>query len=146
MIDKFNIRVYGIWIQDNKILISNENIDGFRMVKLPGGGLEFGEGPIDCLKREFSEELNVAIRVKHQVFTTDRFIQSAFKRNEQVLALHYLVESDELIESYKTIQKTRVGSSNVHQFVWQDLNHRLLNELTFEMDRIALEGLLNKAD
>ena len=37
MVSKFNIRVYGIWLKGDKILMSNENIEGFKMLKLPGG-------------------------------------------------------------------------------------------------------------
>ena len=59
--NKFNVRVYGIWIKNEKILLSHENIDGFEMIKFPGGGLEYGEGALDCLKREFKEELDVEI-------------------------------------------------------------------------------------
>ena len=58
-INKFTIRVYGIIInQKNEILISDEFQLGTKMTKLPGGGLEFGEGTIDCIKREFREECN----------------------------------------------------------------------------------------
>jgi ADP-ribose pyrophosphatase YjhB (NUDIX family) len=83
MANKFNVRVYGIWLKDNKILMSNENIEGFKMLKLPGGGLEYGEGPIDCVLREFKEELDVTIRLDRLLHTTTNFIQSAFKKDEQ---------------------------------------------------------------
>ena len=50
----FNVRVYGLLINDkNEILISDEQEYGTRFTKFPGGGLEFGEGLIDGLKREF---------------------------------------------------------------------------------------------
>ena len=146
MIDKFNIRVYGIWIKNNKILISNENIDGFQMTKLPGGGLEYGEGAIDCLIREFKEELDVQIKVLDLVHTTDQFVQSAFRKNEQVLAMHYFVQSEDEIKTYNTIQTTRVGTENNHQFTWEDFNSALLDQFTFEMDKIALEKLFNTRD
>ena len=143
MIDKFNISVYGIWIKDNKILISNENIDGFQMTKLPGGGLEFGEGSKDCLIREFKEELDVQVEVLELVHTTDYFVQSAFRKNEQVVALHYHVASTDVIKTYNTVQSTRVGRNNHHQFCWEELDPSLINKFTFEMDKIALKKLLN---
>ena len=83
MVNKFNIRVYGIWLKGDKILMSNENIEGFKMLKLPGGGLEYGEDPIDCVLREFKEELDVTIRLDRLLHTTTNFIQSAFKKDEQ---------------------------------------------------------------
>ena len=44
----FNIRVYGILINDAKqVLVSDEYIRGTYITKFPGGGLEFGEGTRD---------------------------------------------------------------------------------------------------
>ena len=41
----FNIRVYGILINDKKqVLVSDEFIRGGYYTKFPGGGLELGEG------------------------------------------------------------------------------------------------------
>ena len=55
-INKFNIRVYGILINEqDQVLITDELIKGHKITKFPGGGLEFGEGTIDCIKREFIE-------------------------------------------------------------------------------------------
>ena len=48
-ISRFNIRVYGLLINNlNQVLVSDENIKGHYITKFPGGGLEFGEGIIDC--------------------------------------------------------------------------------------------------
>ena len=48
---RFNIRVYGILINDrNELLVSDELIKGLQFTKFPGGGLEWGEGTMDCLK------------------------------------------------------------------------------------------------
>ena len=58
-----NVRVYGILIHENKLLVSDEYIKGMKITKLPGGGLEHGEGTIDCLKREFKEELNLDVEI-----------------------------------------------------------------------------------
>ncbi len=58
-INRFIIRVYGIWISDEKVLLVEETVKRNTITKFPGGGLEFGEGIIDCLKREFKEELGI---------------------------------------------------------------------------------------
>ena len=60
----FNVRVYGILIHKENLLVSDEFIKGKLITKFPGGGLEFGEGTIDCVIREFMEELNLKIEVK----------------------------------------------------------------------------------
>ncbi|HEX3384761.1 MAG TPA: NUDIX domain-containing protein, partial [Mucilaginibacter sp.] len=62
--NRFNVRVYGLLINDNdQILISDEQEYGMQFSKFPGGGLEFGEGLIDGLKREFVEECNVEVEI-----------------------------------------------------------------------------------
>ena len=74
----FIIRVYGIVINQNEeVLISDEFQMNMKMTKFPGGGLEYGEGIIDALKREFREECNgqEIKNIKH-FYTTD-FYQKA---------------------------------------------------------------------
>ena len=135
--NKFNVRVYGIWIKSDKILLSHENIDGYAMTKFPGGGLEFGEGALDCLKREFMEELGVKISQAKLVHVSEKYIPSAFKKNEQVIAVHYLVDSDDSILNYENIQDTAVGKSNMLSFKWHKLDPSLIDDFSFEMDKEA---------
>ena len=142
---KFNIRVYGLWIKNQKVLISHENIDGFKMTKFPGGGLEFGEGVVDCIKREFREELGVELVKLSLLHVSNRFIKSSFKNNEQVVAVHYLVQSNQEISNYNIVHPTGVGKLNSIQFVWSDINKELHDSLTFEMDKEALDSF-NKWD
>lgn len=92
MIDKFNIRVYAAAVKDKKVLVLHEEYAGEQLMKLPGGGLEFGEGLQDCLHREFEEELNVKINVLGHLYTQEDFLVSRFRSNEQLLTIYYLVE------------------------------------------------------
>jgi 8-oxo-dGTP diphosphatase len=89
----FNVRVYGILINDNKLLVSDEYIKGMNITKLPGGGLEFGEGTIDCVVREFKEELDLDVEVISHFYTTDFFVHSAFNTNSQVISIYYKVKA-----------------------------------------------------
>ncbi|MFY7652455.1 MAG: NUDIX hydrolase [Chitinophagaceae bacterium] len=88
----FTVRVYGILI-DNKqrVLVSDEFIRGMYITKFPGGGLEFGEGTRDCLKREFMEETGLTVTVTDHLYTTDFFQPSAFKKGDQIISIYYLV-------------------------------------------------------
>jgi len=92
MIDKINIRVYALCIKDQKILALHEEYAGDFLIKLPGGGLEFGESTIECLKREFMEELNLEIKVTEHFYTQDDFLVSRFRDNEQLITIYYLAE------------------------------------------------------
>lgn len=90
----FNVRVYGILINEAKqVLVSDEMIRGGYFTKFPGGGLEFGEGTRDCLKREFIEELNLNVEVGNHFYTTDFFQRSAFHPEHQIISIYYLVKA-----------------------------------------------------
>lgn len=90
----FNIRVYGILQNENRdVLVSDEFIRGNQYTKFPGGGLEFGEGTRDCLKREFMEEMQLKVRVTDHIYTTDFFQMSAFNPEHQIISIYYRVEA-----------------------------------------------------
>jgi 8-oxo-dGTP pyrophosphatase MutT (NUDIX family) len=94
----FNIRIYGILINENRqVLVSDEYIRGGLYTKFPGGGLEFGEGTRDCLRREFMEELNLNVEVGYHIYTTDFFQMSAFRPSDQIISIYYHVRALEPI-------------------------------------------------
>ncbi|MEY4891968.1 MAG: hypothetical protein RIQ34_580 [Bacteroidota bacterium] len=87
-----SIRVYGLLINEHRqVLLSDEFIRGQYYTKFPGGGLEFGEGLRDGLKREFQEELQLNVEVADHIYTTDFYQQSAFNPNHQILSVYYHV-------------------------------------------------------
>ena len=95
----FNIRVYGILIDNNdRLLVSDEFIRGQYYTKLPGGGLELGEGTRDCLKREFMEETGLDVTVGEHFYTTDFFQISAFNNKDQIVSIYYRVYPNSAIE------------------------------------------------
>ena len=86
------LRVYGILINERKqVLVSDEYIRGDYFTKFPGGGLEFGEGTRDCLKREFIEEMNLKVQVNEHLYTTDYYQPSAFRAGQQIVSIYYRV-------------------------------------------------------
>lgn len=93
----FTIRVYGLLIHNEHILLSKENIHGDIYVKFPGGGLEFGEGVLDCVKREFMEEVAININPTEHFYTTEDYFPSAFHNDpKQVLCIYYKVDTPEI--------------------------------------------------
>jgi ADP-ribose pyrophosphatase YjhB (NUDIX family) len=96
----FNIRVYGILLGEHKkVLVSDEFIRGNYYTKFPGGGLEFGEGTRDCLKREFKEEMDLDVKIGDHFYTTDFFQMSAFNPEHQIISIYYRVEALEPIRA-----------------------------------------------
>ncbi len=98
--NRFNLRVYGILINEKKqVLVSDEYIRGNYYTKFPGGGLEFGEGTRECLKREFKEEMDLNVEVNEHLYTTDFFQLSAFNPEHQIISIYYLVKAMEEIKT-----------------------------------------------
>lgn len=96
----FNIRIYGVLITEaNEVLVADEYIRGGLYTKFPGGGLEFGEGTRDCLKREFIEEMNLKVEVLEHIYTTDFFQMSAFNPSHQIISIYYKVKALEPISA-----------------------------------------------
>ena len=96
----FNLRVYGILFNEKKqVLVSDELIRGSYITKFPGGGLEFGEGTKDCLKREFKEEMVLEVEIGDHIYTTDYFQLSAFNPDHQIISVYYFVKALEVIKA-----------------------------------------------
>jgi len=68
--NRLRVRVCGVCIKDNKILlIKHKNIGraGY-LWSPPGGGLKFGETVEACLKREFLEETHLSVKIERFLF------------------------------------------------------------------------------
>jgi 8-oxo-dGTP diphosphatase len=141
----FNVRVYGLLINDqNQLLISDEQEYGMQFVKFPGGGLEYGEGLIDGLKREFVEECNAEIAIIQHFYTTDFFIKSAFN-DSQIISVYYLVKNTSPLN---LVFKTKVfdfdGDGEVLQsFRWVNLAEMQPDDVTFPIDQHVVKLLIN---
>lgn len=140
MTKKFNIRVYGILMnQNDEVLISDESRHDMKFTKFPGGGLEWGEGIVDCLKREFKEELSVNISVNELFYCTDFFIESAFNSSEQLISLYYnvqLLDENQLIiaKSLKIIDNSK---EEFESFRWIEIGEIDESTFTFPIDKIV---------
>src|ERR1700712_651782 len=115
----FNLRVYGILTGKNReILVSDEFIRGNQYTKFPGGGLEFGEGTRDCLKREFMEEMDLDVIIGDHIYTTDFFQLSAFNKEHQIISIYYYAEA---VGKIKTIFNEKPFDFNEAQLEKQKL-------------------------
>ena len=141
----FNVRVYGILIQDNKVLVSDEQIKGMNITKLPGGGLEYGEGTIECVIREFKEELNLDIEVISHYYTTDFFVNSAFSTNNQVISIYYMVKAISKMDFIVANKRFEFAKKidGAQSMRWVDLAKISENDFTFIIDKRIGEMLNN---
>jgi 8-oxo-dGTP diphosphatase len=139
----FNVRVYGLLINaDNQLLISDEQSGDRTFSKFPGGGLEYGEGLIDALKREFMEECELEVEVLSHFYTTDFFEKSSFN-DSQIISIYYLVRE---MGPLKLNFKTKVfdfDPETLQSFRWIGLNELSEDDVTFKTDKIAVGQLLS---
>ena len=143
---KFTVRAYGILVYENKILLCDEKIGDFAFTKFPGGGVEFGEGPRECIVREIKEELNVDAETGAHIYTTDSYVQSAIAPEEQVIAIYFearlKVAADVRRIPTEPVQQDFRGKANELRFRWVAIAGIRPEALTFELDRRALQAFL----
>jgi 8-oxo-dGTP diphosphatase len=150
---RFNIRVYGVLINEkDQVLVSDEYIRGNYYTKFPGGGLEFGEGTRDCLRREFLEEMNLNVEVGEHIYTTDYFQLSAFHPEHQIISIYYRVKATENITTRISITpfdfdeiQLRVYSQQqeTESFRFIDWNAFSEETVTLPIDKIVARMIKN---
>jgi len=125
---RFNVRVYGLWLDNGKVLVSRETVLGQSILKFPGGGLDFGEGLIDGLKREWQEELHVPIAVNKHFYTTDYFQPSAWD-DSQIISVYY--------EVCPLIPLVLPLNNGQEQFDWLPVDAQLTESLSLPIDKVV---------
>ncbi|WP_299289436.1 NUDIX domain-containing protein [uncultured Mucilaginibacter sp.] len=143
----FNVRVYGLLLNEKRqLLISDELEYGMKFSKFPGGGLEYGEGLLDGLKREFMEECDFGVEILSHFYTTDFYLKSAFD-DTQIISVYYLVKNIGTINlPVKTVPFDFDGikeeGGSFQAFRWIDLDQLKIEDVTFPADQKAVELLL----
>lgn len=143
MLKKFNIRIYGLLIENGKVLLADEVVKGRKVTKFPGGGLELGEGPKECLVREFKEETGIAVQVKEHFYTTDFFQQSAFREEEQIISIYFIVknQADQPAEGFDIPFDTHSESEEILGFRWISMTELKVEDVTLPIDKIVVRLL-----
>lgn len=145
--NRFVIRVYGLVINENdEILISDEFVLNMKMTKFPGGGLEFGEGLMDGLKREFREECQgqEITNIRH-FYTTDFYQKALFYENAQLISVYFLTDLQEPLRFHISEKAFdfEIGSSKTQSFRWVKIKELPEDEITFPIDKFVVRKLKN---
>lgn len=143
-IQRFNIRVYGLLIHDGRLLVVDEIIRSRRITKFPGGGLEYGEGPRECLVREIREELGVqAIDLQH-FYTTDFFQASAFREGDQIISIYFTfgVDDPRTIRVKEEPFEFDDEPDGAEAFRWIELAGAHEEDVTLPIDRVVMGMVL----
>lgn len=87
--------VYGICVQDGKLLVINKSGGPYiNRFDLPGGSLEDKESLVNAMRREFLEETGLEIEIIKSIGTTDFMISTDWRVLTDVhhIAVYYLVK------------------------------------------------------
>lgn len=144
---KYSIRVYMLILnEDREVLLSDEFQLGIKMVKFPGGGMEYGEGTVDCLQREAMEEFGQKLSNIRHFYTTDYYQKAYFFRDHQLISIYYLADLTEELRirvSDKAFDfpELKNGQQSFRRVPLSEIREE---DLSFPIDR-KVAGLLKKA-
>ena len=138
----FNLRSYAVIVKNGQLLTSKEyyNIPKKLLLKLPGGGLEFGEGPGEALKRELSEELNIDAQIGEIFYVSHKATPSIFD-NSLVISFFWDVKTWK--GSIQTNNKIKHDQKSGWQMLnWINLSEINIEDFSFQADQEAILKLL----
>jgi len=141
-ITRFNLRVYGILTnQEEEVLIVHESLNDFHFTKFPGGGLEFGEGLTDALKREFMEELKMEVAIQEHFYTTHFFQESAFRKSDQIISVYYKLHPLAEKKNFPDHIEVTDGKTGIMRFAWLPLAELSPDIMSFPIDKFVCDLL-----
>jgi ADP-ribose pyrophosphatase YjhB (NUDIX family) len=118
-------------------MITDEYQLNMKMTKFPGGGLNFGEGTIECLKRELMEECSQEITDIKHFYTTDFYQKALFLENHQLISIYYLARIKGAIQfkvSEDAFDFTDMKNGS-QSFRWLAVDQINPEEFTFPIDK-----------
>ena len=87
----FTCRIYGVLVEDGKVLLTRSRFIDKEFVNFPGGGMELGEAPVTALKREFVEETGLVVEPV-RVLHASEGLHLSTQIPMQIVSMYWLVE------------------------------------------------------
>ncbi|MCL1882151.1 MAG: NUDIX hydrolase [Defluviitaleaceae bacterium] len=122
---RFNFRVAGLIIRDNRVLIHRLKGDDFFV--LPGGRVEFMENTEQTLIREMQEELNICVEIDRLLWIGEQFFEMYGEQYHEI-SFYYLLSADIAVPDADFFEV--VEDERVYEFKWVKMDD-LKNEVFY---------------
>ncbi|MEK4085407.1 ADP-ribose pyrophosphatase YjhB, NUDIX family [Paenisporosarcina quisquiliarum] len=117
---RFNYRVAGLIVKDNKLLIMQDK--GQPYFYVPGGRIKMNEKSVDAVKREIQEELGVEVNVDRMLWINENFFKEETSEEQfHEVCFFYLVELKEN-EDLKGNEFVVDEEGKIHTYYWKTLD------------------------
>ena len=127
-----HVGCYGLAKKDGKVLLIRKGRGPYTgLLDLPGGGIEYGEKPNDTIKREFMEEVGVAIKDYSLREVATNYVVWNMNENVEEDVSHYGMIYDVIIDDndVEKIRKDADGHDSLGAS-WYDIKELNKEELT----------------
>lgn len=121
------IRVAGILIRGNRLLLIAHKKNDEIYWLLPGGGVDYGESLDEALIREFMEELNISVDVKDIVLVSDSIDPSGDRHVVNICFLctfksgDFVLGEDKRLYDFRFFDRDEIGSVEIFPPINNDL-------------------------
>lgn len=143
-VSRFNIRVYGLLFHNACVLASRELIRGVPITKFPGGGMQPGEGTLDCLRREIQEEMAMEAGSFRHFYTTDHFQASRYDPRDQVISIYYTFRVPRPDAIVNGAPAAGLAADPGQKFQWIPLAEAKMEDMDLPIDRVVMKLVLER--
>jgi len=150
---KLRVRVCGILIEDEKVLLINHrNIGPLGYLwSPPGGGVEFSESLHEALKKEFLEETSLHIEVRDYLFVNEHIDNrhhaiELFFSVKRISGDPELGSDPELDASNQILQDIKYFSFDEIKQLPEDAFHRAFSTINNLKEILNIRGLITFKD
>lgn len=116
MSKRLPVRLVGILVKDNKILLLHRIKNGKEYYVFPGGGLEEGETKVEGVKREIKEETSLEVDIDRLLYIHD------YSSNQQLYYLCKYIKGEVKLAQNSVEMEKMIESNQLYEPIWINID------------------------